>query len=69
MEIQEQVNAAPTASAQKYYLDGSEITLMALQEKRQDPKVKIVLVEGTTNQYKTKTRLYDKNVFSQNKSR
>lgn len=59
MEIQEQVNAAPTASAQKYYLDGAEITLMALQEKRQDPKVKIVLVEGTTNQYKTKTRLYD----------
>ena len=59
MEIQEHVNAAPTASAQKYYLDGSEITLMALQEKRQDPKVKIVLVEGTTNQYKTKTRLYD----------
>ena len=59
MEIQEQVNAASTASAQKYYLDGSEITLMALQEKRQDPKVKIVLVEGTTNQYKTKTRLYD----------
>lgn len=59
MEIQEQVNAAPTVSAQKYYLDGSEITLMALQEKRQDPKVKIVLVEGTTNQYKTKTRLYD----------
>ena len=59
MEIQEQVGAVPTASAQKYYLDGSEITLMALQEKRQDPKVKIVLVEGTTNQYKTKTRLYD----------
>lgn len=61
MEIQEQVSTAPTqtASAQKYYLDGSEITLMALQEKRQDPKVKIVLVEGTTNQYKTKTRLYD----------
>ena len=59
MEIQEQVSAAPTTSAQKYYLDGSEITLMALQEKRQDPKVKIVLVEGTTNQYKTKTRLYD----------
>ena len=59
MEIQEQVNAAPTASAQKYYLDGSEITLMALPEKRQDPKVKVVLVEGTTNQYKTKTRLYD----------
>lgn len=61
MEIQEQVSTALTqnASAQKYYLDGSEITLMALQEKRQDPKVKIVLVEGTTNQYKTKTRLYD----------
>lgn len=61
MEIQEQVSIPPTqtTSAQKYYLDGSEITLMALQEKRQDPKVKIVLVEGTTNQYKTKTRLYD----------
>lgn len=61
MEIQEQVSTEPTqtASVQKYYLDGSEITLMDLQEKRQDPKVKIVLVEGTTNQYKTKTRLYD----------
>ena len=26
MEIQEQVNAAPTASAQKYYLDGSVLS-------------------------------------------
>ncbi len=45
--------------AEKYLLDGKEVTLLELQEAQKDPKVKIILIEGTTNQYKTLQRLYD----------
>lgn len=42
-----------------YILDGKEVTLLELQEAQKNPAVKIILVEGTTNQYKTLQRLYD----------
>lgn len=52
----EAVNESNT-TINKIYLDGKEITLMELQEARKKPNVKIKLVEGTTNQYKTLERL------------
>ena len=58
MEIKEAIGEAPK-TCDKYYLDGQEITLIELEEKKRDPKVKVVLEEGSTNQYKTKQRLYD----------
>ena len=45
--------------AEKYLLDGKEVTLLELQEAQKNPTTKIVLIEGTTNQYKTLQRLYD----------
>lgn len=34
-------------------LDGKEVTVEELNEAKKQPGVKIVLVEGTTNEYKT----------------
>lgn len=57
--MDEQNTNTNTENTQKYYLDGQETTLVEIEEARRKPGVKIVLTEGTTNQYKTLTRLYD----------
>ena len=58
MQINE-ANTTPANNVDKIYLDGQEITLMGLNEARQNKAVRIVLVEGTTNQYKTLQKLND----------
>lgn len=58
MQINEASTPAPN-NGEKIYLDGQETTLMGLNEARQNKQVRIVLVEGTTNQYKTLQKLVD----------
>lgn len=60
MEIVENTQVKPSNdSIQKYYLDGKETTLVEIEQARRKPNVKIILTEGTTNQYKTLQKLYD----------
>lgn len=64
MEIVENTQVKPSNdsvqnSVQKYYLDGKETTLVEIEQARRKPNVKIILTEGTTNQYKTLQKLYD----------